>query len=145
MRLQFLSKKEGTKLIRATSTDKNCVFEQKERKRNEISIIALIEYTDLLSNLFFFFFDRMCAQSIQRTSDITELDMSKRCKDLASFMESLLQETRALGVVKDGPLMPDDRSFSVTISYVLVIATVLRYNYRYVTMRFAFWYVTRKH
>jgi len=45
----------ATKLIRATRTDKNCAFEQKERKRNEISIIALIEYTDLLSNLFFFF------------------------------------------------------------------------------------------
>ncbi|KAH0953602.1 hypothetical protein HN011_012556, partial [Eciton burchellii] len=59
-------------------------------------------------------------ESIQRTSDITELDMPKRCKDLASFMESLLQETRALGVIKDGPLAPDDRSFSVTISYVLV-------------------------
>jgi len=71
--------------------------------------------------------------------------MSKRCKDLASFMESLLQETRALDVVKDGPLMPDDRSFSVTISYVLVSLLYYAYSYRYVTMRFAFWYVTRKH
>lgn len=61
-------------------------------------------------------------QSIQRTSDVTQLDVSKRCEDLASFMESLLQETRALGVGKDG-LAADDRSFSVTISYVLVSST----------------------
>lgn len=54
-------------------------------------------------------------------SDITELDVSKRCKDLASFMESLLQETKAPGVGKDGLLVADEfRSFSVTISYVLV-------------------------
>lgn len=54
-------------------------------------------------------------------SDITELDVSKRCKDLASFMENLLQETKALGVRKDGLLTADElRSFSVTISYVLV-------------------------
>lgn len=54
-------------------------------------------------------------------SDITELDVSKRCKDLASFMENLLQETKALGVSKDGLLTADElRSFSVTISYVLV-------------------------
>lgn len=54
-------------------------------------------------------------------SDITELDVSKRCKDLASFMESLLQETKAPGVSKDGLLAADElRSFSVTISYVLV-------------------------
>ncbi|XP_032674085.1 period circadian protein isoform X3 [Odontomachus brunneus] len=50
-------------------------------------------------------------ESIQRTSDITELDVSKRCQDLASFMESLLQETKALGVSKDG-LAADDKSFS---------------------------------
>lgn len=36
-------------------------------------------------------------------------------------MESLLQETKALGVGKDGLLTADElRSFSVTISYVLV-------------------------
>lgn len=36
-------------------------------------------------------------------------------------MESLLQETKALGVSKDGLLPADElRSFSVTISYVLV-------------------------
>ncbi|XP_025074986.1 period circadian protein isoform X2 [Pogonomyrmex barbatus] len=52
-------------------------------------------------------------ESIQRTSDITELDVSKRCKDLASFMENLLQETKAPGVGKDGLLMADElRSFS---------------------------------
>ncbi|XP_011685943.1 PREDICTED: period circadian protein isoform X3 [Wasmannia auropunctata] len=52
-------------------------------------------------------------ESIHRTSDITELDVSKRCKDLASFMESLLQETKAPGVGKDGLLAADElRSFS---------------------------------
>ncbi|XP_024881332.1 period circadian protein-like isoform X2 [Temnothorax curvispinosus] len=52
-------------------------------------------------------------QSIQRTSDITEHDVSKRCKDLASFMESLLQETKVPGVGKDGLLAADElRSFS---------------------------------
>lgn len=52
-------------------------------------------------------------ESVQRKSDITELDVSKRCKDLASFMESLLQETKALGVSKDGRLTADElRSFS---------------------------------
>ncbi|GAB1867606.1 Period circadian protein [Camponotus japonicus] len=52
-------------------------------------------------------------ESVQRKSDITELDVSKRCKDLASFMESLLQETKALGVSKDGLLPADElRSFS---------------------------------
>lgn len=36
-------------------------------------------------------------------------------------MESLLQETKTLGVSKDGLLIADElRSFSVTISYVLV-------------------------
>ncbi|RLU16663.1 hypothetical protein DMN91_010731 [Ooceraea biroi] len=51
-------------------------------------------------------------EDIQRTSDITELDVSKRCKDLASFMETLLQETKALGVGKDESFAPDDKSFS---------------------------------
>ncbi|CAL1679142.1 unnamed protein product [Lasius platythorax] len=52
-------------------------------------------------------------ESVLRMSDITELDVSKRCKDLASFMESLLQETKALGVGKDGLLTADElRSFS---------------------------------
>ncbi|KAL6261017.1 hypothetical protein P5V15_008543 [Pogonomyrmex californicus] len=52
-------------------------------------------------------------ESIQRTSDIAELDVSKRCKDLASFMENLLQETKAPGVGKDGLLAADElRSFS---------------------------------
>ncbi|XP_011869758.1 PREDICTED: period circadian protein isoform X2 [Vollenhovia emeryi] len=52
-------------------------------------------------------------ESIQTMSNITELDVSKRCKDLASFMESLLQETRAPGVGKDGLLAADElRSFS---------------------------------
>ncbi|XP_018302516.1 period circadian regulator isoform X3 [Mycetomoellerius zeteki] len=52
-------------------------------------------------------------ESIQRTSDITELDVSKRCKDLASFMENLLQEMKAPGVGKDGLLAADElRSFS---------------------------------
>ncbi|XP_029668598.1 period circadian protein [Formica exsecta] len=52
-------------------------------------------------------------ESVQRMSDITELDVSKRCKDLASFMENLLQETKALGVRKDGLLTADElRSFS---------------------------------
>ncbi|XP_020277747.1 period circadian protein isoform X2 [Pseudomyrmex gracilis] len=52
-------------------------------------------------------------ESVQRTSDINELDVSKRCKDLASFMESLLQETKTPGVGKDGPLAMDElRSFS---------------------------------
>ncbi|XP_076687250.1 period circadian regulator isoform X4 [Andrena cerasifolii] len=50
-------------------------------------------------------------ESIQRKSDITEHDVSKRCKDLASFMENLLQETRAPGLGKD-VLAADDRSFS---------------------------------
>jgi len=81
-----------------------------------------------------FFFYRTCAQNIQRTSDITELDVSKRCKDLASFMESLLQEMKAPGIGKDGLLAADElRSFSVTISYVLVsprhcYANYLRYD-----------------
>lgn len=54
--------------------------------------------------------EEICAlldESIQRTSDITEHAVSKRCKDLASFMESLLQEVKAPGNGKD-----DDRSFS---------------------------------
>ncbi|XP_029178906.1 period circadian protein isoform X2 [Nylanderia fulva] len=52
-------------------------------------------------------------ENVQTMSDITELDVSKRCKDLASFMESLLQETKALGVSKDGLLTADElRSFS---------------------------------
>ncbi|XP_011171926.2 period circadian protein isoform X2 [Solenopsis invicta] len=51
-------------------------------------------------------------ESIQRTSDITELDLSKRCKDLASFMENLLQETTVPGVGKDGLLEDELRSFS---------------------------------
>lgn len=46
-----------------------------------------------------------------------------RCKDLASFMESLLQETKTPGVGKD-ELAADDKSFSVTISYVLVSPTL---------------------
>ncbi|XP_076548457.1 period circadian regulator isoform X2 [Osmia lignaria lignaria] len=50
-------------------------------------------------------------ENIQRKSDITELDVSKRCKDLASFMENLLQETRTSGLGKDA-LATDDRSFS---------------------------------
>ncbi|XP_014613255.1 PREDICTED: period circadian protein isoform X2 [Polistes canadensis] len=50
-------------------------------------------------------------ESIQRTSEITEHDVSKRCKDLASFMESLLQEIRTPALGKD-TLATDDRSFS---------------------------------
>ncbi|XP_076163774.1 period circadian regulator isoform X5 [Ptiloglossa arizonensis] len=50
-------------------------------------------------------------ENVQRKSDITEHDVSKRCKDLASFMENLLQETRAPGLGKD-VLAADDRSFS---------------------------------
>ncbi|KAK2588410.1 hypothetical protein KPH14_004414 [Odynerus spinipes] len=50
-------------------------------------------------------------ESIQRTSDKTEHDVSKRCKDLASFMESLLQEMRTSALGKD-MLAGDDRSFS---------------------------------
>lgn len=53
-------------------------------------------------------------------SDITELDVSK---DLASFMESLLQETKAPGIGKDGLLTVDElRSFSVTIKLRFSIA-----------------------
>lgn len=62
-------------------------------------------------------------ENIQRKSDITGLDVSKRCKDLASFMENLLQETRTPGLGKD-VFATDDRSFSVTISYVLVSPTL---------------------
>ncbi|XP_047346985.1 period circadian protein isoform X3 [Vespa velutina] len=50
-------------------------------------------------------------ESIQRTSDITEHDVSERCKDLASFMENLLQEVRTPTLGKD-TLAADDRSFS---------------------------------
>ncbi|XP_076754367.1 period circadian regulator isoform X2 [Xylocopa sonorina] len=50
-------------------------------------------------------------ENIQRKSDLTELDVSKRCKDLASFMENLLQETRTSGLGKD-VLAADDKSFS---------------------------------
>ncbi|XP_043804127.1 period circadian protein isoform X3 [Apis laboriosa] len=50
-------------------------------------------------------------ENIQRKSDITELDVSKRCKDLASFMENLLQETKTPGFGKD-VLATDERSFS---------------------------------
>ncbi|XP_014477101.1 PREDICTED: period circadian protein isoform X2 [Dinoponera quadriceps] len=57
-------------------------------------------------------------ESIQRTSDITELDVSKRCEDLASFMESLLQETKAPGIGKD-ELAADDKSFSKHDSVML--------------------------
>jgi len=86
---------------------------------------------------FFFLFYRTCAQSIQRTSDITELDVSKRCKDLASFMENLLQEMKTPGVGKDGLLATDElRSFSVTISYVLVSSKHCYLNYlRYNALR----------
>ncbi|XP_018050159.1 PREDICTED: period circadian protein isoform X6 [Atta colombica] len=59
-------------------------------------------------------------ESIQRTSDITELEVSKRCKDLASFMENLLQEMKAPGVGKDGLLAADElRSFSEHDSVML--------------------------
>ncbi|XP_070157123.1 period circadian regulator isoform X3 [Polyergus mexicanus] len=59
-------------------------------------------------------------ESVQRMSDITELDVSKRCKDLTSFMENLLQETKALGVNKDGLLTADElRSFSEHDSVML--------------------------
>ncbi|KAI4503566.1 hypothetical protein M0802_000969 [Mischocyttarus mexicanus] len=61
-------------------------------------------------------------ESIQRTSEVTEHDVSKRCKDLASFMESLLQEIRTPALGKD-ILATDDRSFSVTIK-----PTFYRYN-----------------
>ncbi|XP_012134868.1 period circadian regulator isoform X4 [Megachile rotundata] len=57
-------------------------------------------------------------ENIQRKSDITELDVSKRCKDLASFMENLLQETRTPGLGKDA-LATDDRSFSEHDSVML--------------------------
>ncbi|XP_015432079.1 PREDICTED: period circadian protein [Dufourea novaeangliae] len=57
-------------------------------------------------------------ENIQRKSDITELDVSKRCKDLPSFMENLLQETRATGLAKD-VLAADDRSFSEHDSVML--------------------------
>ncbi|XP_053970561.1 period circadian protein isoform X2 [Hylaeus volcanicus] len=50
-------------------------------------------------------------ENIQRKSDITKHDVSKRCKDLASFMENLLQETRTSGLGKD-VLATDERSFS---------------------------------
>ncbi|KAL2716755.1 period circadian protein isoform X1 [Vespula squamosa] len=50
-------------------------------------------------------------ESIQRTSDITEHDVSRRCKDLASFMENLLQEIKTPALGKD-TLAADDRSFS---------------------------------
>lgn len=40
-------------------------------------------------------------------------------------MESLLQETKAPGVGIDG-LAADDKSFSVTISYILVSPTLFR-------------------
>ena len=76
------------------------------------------------SPIFSLLFYRTSVQSIQRKSDITEHDVSKRCKDLASFMENLLQETRAPGLGKD-VLAADDRSFSVTISYVLVSPTLI--------------------
>lgn len=71
-------------------------------------------------------FYRTSTQNIQRKSDITELDVSKRCKDLASFMENLLQETRTSGLGKDA-LATDDRSFSVTISLVLVSPTLIHF------------------
>ncbi|KAL0133378.1 hypothetical protein PUN28_000844 [Cardiocondyla obscurior] len=59
-------------------------------------------------------------ESIQRTSNIAELDVSKRCKDLASFMESLLQETKESGVGKDGLLVANElRSFSEHDSVML--------------------------
>ncbi|XP_017791381.1 PREDICTED: period circadian protein [Habropoda laboriosa] len=57
-------------------------------------------------------------ENIQRKSDITELDVSKRCKDLASFMENLLQETKTPGLGKD-VLATDDRSFSEHDSVML--------------------------
>ncbi|XP_076618430.1 period circadian regulator isoform X2 [Colletes latitarsis] len=53
----------------------------------------------------------LLSENIKRKSDITEHDVSKRCKDLASFMENLLQETRASGLGKD-VLAADDKSFS---------------------------------
>lgn len=91
--------------------------------------------------LVLFLFYRTCAQSIQRTSDRTKLDVSKRCKDLASFMESLLQEMKTPGVNKDGPIAADElKSFSVTIiSYVLVSPsyTLLTLIITYATMRSA--------
>ncbi|KAG7212739.1 hypothetical protein KM043_013005 [Ampulex compressa] len=50
-------------------------------------------------------------QSIQRTSDIPTHDVSKKCKDLASFMESLLHEMKAPALGK-GALVTKERSFS---------------------------------
>jgi len=103
-----------------------------KRKQNEnLSPRSGNKSTHLPTCSLFFFYR---AQSIQRTSDITELDVSKRCKDLASFMESLLQEMKEPEVGKDGLLAADElRSFSVTISYVLVsprhcYANYLRYD-----------------
>lgn len=92
------------------------------------------------SPTFSLLFYRTSAQSIQRKSDITELDVSKRCKDLASFMENLLQETRTPGFGKD-VLATDERSFSVTISYVLVSPTLTYFasNKRYNAL---WWYIT---
>lgn len=90
----------------------------KQRTINEISLslsLTASRVNQLVPNLFSFFFYRTCTQSIQRTSDITELDVSKRCKNLASFMESLLQETKMPGVNED-KLAVDDENFSVTIS-----------------------------
>nr|KAF7432381.1 hypothetical protein H0235_005305 [Vespula pensylvanica] len=57
-------------------------------------------------------------ESIQRTSDITEHDVSRRCKDLASFMENLLQEMKTPALGKD-TLAADDRSFSEHDSVML--------------------------
>lgn len=76
------------------------------------------------SPIFSLLFYRTSAQNIQRKSDITELDVSKRCKDLASFMENLLQETKKTPGLGKDVLATDDRSFSVTISYVLVSPTL---------------------
>lgn len=101
------------------------VFERKGKKQKYLSTMDRVTYPPTCS---LFLFYRTCTQNVQTMSDITELDVSKRCKDLASFMESLLQETKALGVSKDGLLTADERSFSVTISYVLVSPKTLSSN-----------------
>ncbi|XP_066591494.1 period circadian protein isoform X2 [Prorops nasuta] len=50
-------------------------------------------------------------ESFPRTTEVSEHQVSQRRKDLASFVEGLLQEVKAPGLGKDQPIN-DDRSFS---------------------------------
>ena len=59
-------------------------------------------------------------QKIQRAGDMDAFDLSRRSNDLVAFVENLLQEVKPPATVVKERAPPDNKSFSVTISFVLV-------------------------